>query len=623
MLPALILALVFGAVLLIYSRPMEDVTLDLSLIAKDSHIALETTDEKGWTVYTQTGDTVRALEPTGSGSYRGIELGETFYFSRVMAESLDSPTLQIGTGERMFSVWLDDELIYTDCPDLDNRIGYLTLPMNTTYRAEPIIISLPMHYAGKTLTIAQSTPPYSEVPSVKAYPASVKLYCGYAYESGLIAESFSAAVSMTALFVVGLVLLLTFIRSQDVGMLCIALSAFLWMCVLLEDTSFYTKYFGVSHISIERYARLISAIALMVFLTLRAGRLKSVMWGIVGLQGTSVLFSLLFHEQGELSLNRWIRFLIFHLMEWGALVGFIAILVLGILFWCKEKPFYRLFAPLALGVIAVGWAVNLASSAEIRTTIPVALASGQVTLLYTQTFTMLILTALACAIFEAIRQELDRRTEQQLLESRRELTLASYENMRRQHEEVMMLRHDMNRHFNLLRNMTGEDAIKDYLQDLIGQNENIRPVVQSGNKVLDIILDGTLSAASDTGVRIEITRSEVPGTLPLSDADLCSLVMNIIDNAVTAAGKATSHDPFIRLDLHVKNDFFVLVCENSADHSVLPPEAERKEPVLHKHGLGLKIIRQVAERYHGLVDTERQAEQYKIIVALPLDQSAT
>ncbi|MBR3996881.1 MAG: hypothetical protein IKI93_00885, partial [Clostridia bacterium] len=175
---ALLLCIVFCAVLLIYTRPMEDVYLDLSLMMQDAHVAQSSSDTKGWTVYTRSGDDIKELEPTGSGSYLGIGLGETLYYSRLMTEELNSPTLQIGTSERMFSVWLDNTLIYTDCPELDNRIGYVTLPMNTMSRQEPITLTLPMNYAGKTLTIAQSTPIWSETPTIRAIPASVKLYCG-------------------------------------------------------------------------------------------------------------------------------------------------------------------------------------------------------------------------------------------------------------------------------------------------------------------------------------------------------------------------------------------------------------------------------------------------------------
>lgn len=179
---------VFGTALLCYTAPMEDLALDLSMALPDGMDAADW-DDKGWTVFVQEGETVTELEPTGYGDFTGISLGQTFYFSRLMDEELDDPTLQLGTVERNFSIFLDGVLIYTDCPEEDNRIGYLHLPMNSYQRTEPLLITLPSNYYGKVLTIAQSFPEWSETPSVRALPCSVRLYCGYAYESGLISDS--------------------------------------------------------------------------------------------------------------------------------------------------------------------------------------------------------------------------------------------------------------------------------------------------------------------------------------------------------------------------------------------------------------------------------------------------
>lgn len=81
------LAVLFGTVLLSYVPPMEDVSLNLSLIpTEDIWEAPEEYDEKGWTVFTQEGDRQTILIPSGLGGYTGLELGQTFYFSRVMIE---------------------------------------------------------------------------------------------------------------------------------------------------------------------------------------------------------------------------------------------------------------------------------------------------------------------------------------------------------------------------------------------------------------------------------------------------------------------------------------------------------------------------------------------------------
>lgn len=614
---ALVLCIAFSIILSIYIHPMEDFSLNLSLMPEEEDFSPEDFDDKGWTVYTREGDTVTELTSNGFGGYPGVELGQTFYFSRVLSEDMDDPTLQFGGAEYTFSVFLDDVLIYTDCPELDNRIGYLQLPMSEWVREEPITISLPQDYQGKTLTIAQSMPEYAEAATVMAYPCNVMLYCGYAYESELIAESFTTAILAAAAFAVGVILLISFVRNQDIGTLCIALVAFLWMTSTLFQTSFYDSYFGIQWYDIAGVCRLLSALALLIFLTSRAGCFKKALWGVIGVYGASLLVYAVIMIVTPTTIDPLLMFLGGSLSEWIAVLGMLAVLVLGITFWRKENFFYQLFAPMALAIVCIFWtALLLTDGSHVLQQLALSLQSGQITYIYYRLLPLVMGAAFITAMAEAVRNELKHRMEKRLLEERRELTLESYENMCRQHEEVMMLRHDMNKHFQTLREISREEQVTGYLDDLIGQNRNIRPVVQSGNEMLDIILNSKLSAAMDTGIKVEFIKTEAPEKLPLSDADLCSLVMNIMDNAVTAAAGSGAAEPYVRLNIHVKNDYFAFVCENSAD--VREIEKERKKETVPKHGLGLKIIRSITERYNGLMDTEYGEHHYRTCVEFPL-----
>lgn len=132
---AVLLTLRFGTVLLLYSRPMEDMTLDLSRVNHTGHVTPDSGDEKGWDVYTREGDTVTEPEYNSRGSYSGLELIRTIYLSRVLAEELDSPTLQIGAFSKTYVVWLDDEVLYIDFPEGENRMGYLRLPMRKSQQS--------------------------------------------------------------------------------------------------------------------------------------------------------------------------------------------------------------------------------------------------------------------------------------------------------------------------------------------------------------------------------------------------------------------------------------------------------------------------------------------------------
>ena len=176
-----------------------------------------------------------------------------------------------------------------------------------------------------------------------------------------------------------------------------------------------------------------------------------------------------------------------------------------------------------------------------------------------------------------------------------------------------MLRHDMMRHLRTIQEMSDRAQIQNYLAELIGQNEKIRPVVQSGHEMLDILLNGKLAMAASMGIRTRIQQIRVPQSLPLSDADLCSLIANLMDNALEAASMARA--PFLNLDIHAKDGYLVLVCENSCDPA---RPARTKKETGPKHGLGLKIIRSIVQRYEGVVQAETENDLYKTRIVIPL-----
>ena len=130
----------------------------------------------------------------------------------------------------------------------------------------------------------------------------------------------------------------------------------------------------------------------------------------------------------------------------------------------------------------------------------------------------------------------------------------------------------------------------------------------------NIILNSKLSAAADAGIAVELMRAQAPPRLPLSDAELCSLVVNLMDNALEAAGAPGLEHPYIKLDLHIKNDFFAFTCENS-----ITPEWLDRETA-PGHGLGLEIVRQIVKRHGNLTKTEYGRDFYRVAVVLPLRQ---
>ena len=604
----LTLCLVFGGLLLNCMRPMEDRAYDLSLMwAGEAMPEGWVYDQKGWTVFTQEGDAVTELATDGQGGFDRLdELGQTFYFSRVLSEDVDSPTLRLDATISSVAVFLDGAPLYTDCPELDNRIGHLRLPMLEWYREEPVLVTLPRNYAGKTLTVAQSSAPSGgerAEPSTTVWPCAVTLYCGHAYESALVAESFQTAVPAALAFAAGTLLLVLFavqtLRGKtDLGVLCGGLTALFWMAGWLSLALLPNVSLGPLPVDAAVLARNFSLTLLLVFLASRLTLWRRVVLGLfAGAQG------ILSAAEAAAELTKQLAIPLMLVISCVGLAGLAAAWILGLMEW-KRSWFFRCFCPLAAAG-AVLWAALGLWQFDGR-------SPG---MLLQPLAGIMTAAALAAALAEAVRREVARRTEERLLAQRGELAQSSYEVLRNQHEQVMMLRHDMMKHFQVLRQTTTDEKAAAYLDELIGENEKIRPVVQSGNEMLDVILNGKLSAAADAGIAVEIVRMKVPDKLPLTDAELCSLMMNLLDNALEAAAAPGVKRRYIKLDMNVRKGYFVFTCENGATLDWINKETAPER------GLGLKVVRQIVERYGNLSDTEYGDDYYRVTVLLSLCQS--
>lgn len=614
------------AALAVYTRPMEERVYDLSVTPQTEAVPEDWVfDDKGWSVYVREGDEVTPLTPTGTGGYTGLtESGQTFYLSRTLSEPLDAPTLQLGPSESSVAVFLDDVLIYGDSVPEGAGVGSLRLPMLDAYRADPVTVSLPADYLGKTLTIAQSTWDVAgaEPGAVMVFPLNVTLSCGYAYESGLIAQSFRTAIPAALSFAAALALLALLVGQTwqgkgDLGLLWAAGALLGGMVSLLASAPFFSRYVGVE-VDAVRLARLFTLAALLAFLSSRAGRYRAALWvltGLFALSGAACAAVVLRMEVVPQALP---GFLAGPLPELLGLMSLLAALALGTALWRRDGGFYALFIPLAgVGILAAAvWVAVSAGPGEALRQAVTGLVSLTPGYLLWPLMGACLTAAVLSAALQAVRGEVARRAEVRALADREGMALERYEALSRQHQEILMLRHDMKRHLLALRGMTEEPRAAAYLDELLGQAEAASGGVSTGNRMLDILLGSRLASAREAGIAVELDRLQAPETLPLSDGELCSLILNILDNAIAGAKAPGVERPRLRLECHVKNDFFVFNCENSSTRAWMAGQGKKK-PV-ETHGLGRKIIGRIMARYGDLIRVETGEDFYRVTLALPL-----
>lgn len=609
---------------------MEDISYNLSMYDTESELETVTAlpDNNGWTVYVIADGEKKELESTGFATFSGLDYpGQTFYYSRKLTESLDNPTLNICAVNRTTAVFLDDSLIYTDFPDLDNRIGYLELPMLDYDRTEPVTVSLPPDYKEKTLTIAQSTPVQSEkeFDSSDVFPMEITLYCGYSYESELISEASRTMIPAVLLFALLLFLLGLFLWNVSLGQFLsglpvLALALLLQMSHILFRANFADKYLDEFPIDLQQLFFDLSIGILFAFLAVQAKGYRFLPVTCALIQtGSSLAYDIstqanLLDPSGNLH-----AFFMF-LPAYSGFFCALAILGLSIVFLRRRIRFFRYMSRAALTLIG-GYLLFLAACAvcskdyvlhvfsSLTDDAAILVPSFSLRLLWI----LLLLSTLYAAILELIEREAERRTENNILSTKVDLALKSYENLHRQSEEIQMIRHDTMRHYRMLRQAAEKspESLIGYLDELIGQTENIQPIVTTGNQLLDIILNGELNTAIQQGIKVEVTRSQAPANLPITDAEACCLFTNILDNAIAAA--SASPEPCLKLDIHRRDQHFVFSSENSMGKT-----GREKEKPIPGHGYGLKIIQKIMKQWGDMVYIETSENKYKLTIVMPL-----
>lgn len=181
-------------------------------------------------------------------------------------------------------------------------------------------------------------------------------------------------------------------------------------------------------------------------------------------------------------------------------------------------------------------------------------------------------------------------------------------------------RHDYHNHLQSMKayvKMGEVDRLKEYL-DLLEQDlDQVNQIIESGNVNLDAILNSKLSLAEKNGIAVDYT-AKCPAEIAVSDIDLCALIGNLLDNAVEACEKVAEDPPFIRLYIGVLKKQLYISVTNSTNEVVRKFDSEYISNKRGNHGHGLKRINLVVEKYGGYINRQNEPGVFVTEIMLPL-----
>lgn len=193
------------------------------------------------------------------------------------------------------------------------------------------------------------------------------------------------------------------------------------------------------------------------------------------------------------------------------------------------------------------------------------------------------------------------------------------ENADNEYQVIRKLRHDTKDTYRVIDDYLLNNEIekaREYIRKIVKIADDKILFVNTDNKIVNSVINSKLTFAKSYGINATcLCINDYEG---IDDIDLCRLLSNMLENAVTATSNCNLLSKSILLRITYEQNQYIFLLKNSIDNSVLTenPELSTNKSDFVNHGYGVKIIRDIAEKYHGHCDFYEEDNMFCCLVVL-------
>lgn len=186
-------------------------------------------------------------------------------------------------------------------------------------------------------------------------------------------------------------------------------------------------------------------------------------------------------------------------------------------------------------------------------------------------------------------------------------------------EETRQMRHELKNHCFLCSSLLAQkryDELEQRIQEMMGGGWAGGEMVSTGNKLVDSILSLKISEARVRGIPI-VLNVLLPEQIALDERLLCSLLFNLLDNAIEASAQVS--EPDIRFSMREMKGYLSIEVRNRINGSVLQdnPQLRTSKDDSRNHGVGMTVIRQIVRRCDGDLKIWEENGDFIVSILLP------
>lgn len=199
-----------------------------------------------------------------------------------------------------------------------------------------------------------------------------------------------------------------------------------------------------------------------------------------------------------------------------------------------------------------------------------------------------------------------------------------FEKVRESDTEMKKLRHDIKNHIlcmNELYKLKKYDELGEYLNQLSNTVSEIQSAVKTGNEIVDAIINEKSADTKESKIKINVDGNFKEIYIPA--LDLCTILSNLLDNAVEAVSNVDESEREILLSTRKTGNFIFLTVKNSTfDFVEISDKIKTTKSNKKKHGFGIENVRKAVLKcggeFHLNCSKEKENYIFTAEVMLPI-----
>lgn len=213
------------------------------------------------------------------------------------------------------------------------------------------------------------------------------------------------------------------------------------------------------------------------------------------------------------------------------------------------------------------------------------------------------------------------------IKHKNELELERFQVTSANYDDMQMIRHEIKNHDFYLKGLLKAgryDQAIEYLERNSTADSALLKKYECGNYTVDVILNHAMTVARKSNVEI-VPEVLIPKELPWPEGDICSLLSNLLDNAIEAASKSGQEHPQVTFRMWPRQEYLFIRVTNPVNDSIpeeLSLSLKTTKEDQSTHGFGTRVMKRIVEQNNGSIRFSMENHRFITDVMLEIKMEA-